>query len=151
MTHSLSKGVGGGLLIGLGMSLLLGGCTDSQEKGVRHDPIARVTVNSDGRFQLLDADGKMLPRCQLCNEKLQEKFGKGCEKLLKESKDVKLDPPLCKGILNATLTSVDQILVLRTHVNPYCFVYYLDGQAIQGPCYCYPGETPPPGMTCVNL
>ncbi len=71
MTHSLSKGVGGGLLIGLGMSLLLGGCTDSQEKGVRHDPIARVTVNSDGRFQLLDADGKLLPRCQLCNEKLQ--------------------------------------------------------------------------------
>jgi hypothetical protein len=149
MTNDLCKKLGGRLLIGLMMSLLTGGCTLAQERAGRQDAVLNATVSSDGKFQLRGADGKPLPRCQLCDEKLRERFGRSCEKL-KDSKDVHLDPPLCAGSSNATLNSVDQILVIRTHVNPYCFIYYLNGQAIQGPCYCYPGETPPPGITCVN-
>jgi hypothetical protein len=124
--------------------LLLGGCITPQDVAAQ-DPGVRATVSSDGKFQLLSRDGRPLPRCQFCTEELEKEFGKGC--VQDKHKSGKLNPPLCVG---GTFTTVDQIAVVRTRVNPYCFVFYQFGQAFQGPCYCYPDETPPPGVVCAN-
>ncbi len=143
MTSKLGNG-GGRLLTGLVISVLLGGCAALQD-GPAQYPGVRATVSPDGKFQLLSRDGRPLPRCQLCTEELEKEFGKGC--VQDKASSGKLNPPLC---VVGTFTTVDQIAVIRTRSNPYCFVFYQFGQAFQGPCYCYPGETPPPGIVCAN-
>jgi len=128
MTSNLGKGLGGRLLAGLAISLLLGGCSVPQDAVAQ---TAGLRVTPDGKFQLLSADGKPLPRCQLCTGELEQRYGKGCLK----AKEMRLDPPLCTGTVNATVTSVDQILVLQTKWNPTCITFYFMGQLYQGPCF----------------
>jgi hypothetical protein len=129
------------LIVGLGAALSLGAC----HAQTRIDGIATANVTPDGRFMLQDANGRPLPQCQLCDANLEQKYGKACK-----GAPASIEPPLCQGASMATLNNLDQVLVIRTHVNPYCYVFYQAGKMYQGPCYCYAGETPPPNIKCVN-
>jgi hypothetical protein len=98
-------------------------------------------------------------RCQLCDPKLPGDLGKNCAcadpsfwKAAGCKELTKLDPPLCAGTSRATKFDLtDRIEVISVKINPYCPVLKkADGSTYELDwCYCAPGETPPPGKTCI--
>lgn len=48
-------------------------------QGLPSDTLAIVVFTSDGRVELKDAKGDMLPRCQICTPELEKKYGDSCK------------------------------------------------------------------------
>lgn len=85
-----------------------------------------LAVGQDGNIIVLDANGKPVPKCQLCTQEMEKQFGQHCEKASAKA-------GICAGLTGVTMQDVSTITILGTHKNPYCKCPVFGGSA-----YCIP-------------
>jgi hypothetical protein len=84
--------------------------------------------------------------CQLCTQALEEKFGKGCELAPREGIN------LCSGLIDSTVQDLAQIMLIRSHKNPFCITIastVVGGSDVATQlCLCGPTDPKPPSNVC---
>ena len=85
-----------------------------------------LVVGLDGNVTVLDAKGNPAPKCQLCTQELESKYGPYC-------KDAQAKDNICAGLTGVTVQNVNNITLISSHKNPYCLCRVVGGSA-----YCLP-------------
>lgn len=83
---------------------------------------AVITIGPNLELNFLDANGKPLPRCMICTEELESKYGPKCEKS---------PEPICKSLLGVNVRNVEGITALKTTGSPACISIPLNGWAVE--------------------
>lgn len=88
-----------------------------------------IFLDKKGQITLLDEKGKEVEECQLCTKELEKKYESFCRK-------APPDVNLCDGLVDVTVQEMDSIIILRSHKNPHCITFKLNGKTytIPNPC-----------------
>lgn len=91
---------------------------------------ASITIefNPEGGVSLVDRNGKPLTPCvAACTAETEKKYGKRCP-------EVNPKLPVCKGLSNASVADVTNLIIIESEKNPYCYTSYFNGN-YQEICY----------------
>lgn len=113
----------------LGLALFSGQACSENKTQVPADTLMILAVNKEGVVTVLDAAGKPVPKCQLCNQDLAKKYGPHCKEA----------PPrsgMCTGLTGATMQDISSVTILTSHKNPKCLNFVSNGVAYSIPVGC---------------
>ena len=89
---------------------------------------AVLAIDLNGKAVILDKQGKHIPACQVCNEKMEEIYGSHCEQADQRN--------ICGALTKATVQEVETITLIRSHKNPTCMSVILGGRLYSVPIPC---------------
>jgi len=88
-----------------------------------------LTVGQDGNLTVLDTKGMPVPKCQLCTQAQEQKYGPYC-------KDAPPKSGICAGLTGVTVQKVQPVTFIDTHKNPRCRCTVIGGDAFCIPTGC---------------
>ncbi|MDH5694377.1 MAG: hypothetical protein OEZ47_14875 [Gammaproteobacteria bacterium] len=89
---------------------------------------ALILDNSNG-LSLMDPDGNKLTPCNLCTTDMEAQYGAHCENAPSTVR-------LCEGLTKSTVQDVQTITLIKSHKNPHCIFWELNGVWFSWPSPC---------------
>lgn len=86
-----------------------------------------ITINSSGGIEVRDKNGNKAAQCQLCTPQMHAS-DPNCERAIA---DPSINPPICKGLVGASVHEIQPISVIRATSSPDCwYVVWSHGEIV---------------------
>ncbi len=106
-----------------------------------HNGKTALVFDDKGKLTLVNNQGQVIPKCTICSEELEKKWGEKCKDAPKQSDKRPKDGPLiCDKLMHTDIKAVTPITVLK-HTGSECLSYLLPdtGGEVQAFTDCSPG------------